>query len=167
MSKNKAIASRASEKRSNSTRDVDSRAHDTREAELRSNTMHDQFDMDYISPLDIPDSVKKDGYSYRWVNTSIKGEQNYRIDEMVAKGWTLVPVDRNPNVVYDPLGRNPLSSQYICYKDVVLMERPSIYSDRERQRLDDINRNKIKSLRGVSNDLGNISHSTTTSIDSF
>ena len=47
------------------------------------------------------------------------------------------------------------------------MERPSVYSDRERVRLDAINRNKIKSLRGVSNDVDNMSHTSTTSIDSF
>ena len=167
MTKNKVISSRESEQRSHNTRDSESRTSSTREADLRSHTMRNDYDMDYISPLDIPASVKKDGYSYRWVNTSIKGEENYRIDEMAAKGWTLVPVDRSPNIAFDPLGRNPLSKQYICYKDVVLMEIPSVYSDRERVRLDAINRNKIKSLRGVSNDVGNMSHTSTTSIDSF
>lgn len=139
----------------------------TRESETRAHNMRDDYDMDYHSPLDIPESVKKPGMSYRWVNTSIKGKENYRIDEMAARGWTLVPVDRNPGSAFDPLGRNPLSKQYICYKDVVLMERISYYSDRERERLDHLNRNRIKSLRGVSNDLGQMSHATTTSIDSF
>lgn len=150
-----------------SSRELPERSYTTRDAELRQNTMRDEYDMDYNSPLDIPDSVKKEGMAYRWVNTSIKGEENYRIDEMVNRGWTLVPVDRSPSQTYDPLGRNPLSKQYICYKDVVLMERPSIYSDRERARLDEINRNKIKSLRGVSNDVHNISHTTTTTVDTF
>lgn len=150
-----------------SSRDLGMRSTATRESELRSHTMHDEYDMDYCSPLDVPDSVKKEGMSYRWVNTSIKGEENYRIDEMVNKGWSLVSVDRSPQQRFDPLGRNPLSKQYICYKDVVLMERPSIYSDRERARLNEINRNKIKSLRGVSNDIHNISHTTTTTVDSF
>lgn len=139
----------------------------TRESELRSHEMRDDYDMDYVSPLRVPEGVKKDGYSYRWVNTGIKGEENYRIDEMASKGWVLVPVDRSPGITFDPLGRNPLSKQYICYKDVVLMERPSFYSDRDRARLDKINRDKIKSLRGVTNDVGNMSHTTTTSIDSF
>lgn len=167
MTKNKVISSRESEQRSHNTRDSETRMSSTRESDLRSHAMRDDYDMNYISPLDIPASVEKDGYSYRWVNTSIKGEENYRIDEMAAKGWTLVPVDRSPNIAFDPLGRNPLSKQYICYKDVVLMERPAVYSDRERARLDTINRNKIKSLRGVSNDVGNMSYTSTTSIDSF
>ena len=139
----------------------------TRESELRSHEMRDDYDMDYVSPLRVPEGVKKEDYSYRWVNTGIKGEENYRIDEMASKGWVLVPVDRSPGITFDPLGRNPLSKQYICYKDVVLMERPSVYSDRERARLDKINRDKIKSLRGVTNDVGNMSHTTTTPIDSF
>lgn len=139
----------------------------TRESELRSHEMRDEYDMDYVSPLRVPEGVKKDGFSYRWVNTGIKGEENYRIDEMASKGWALVPVDRGLGITFDPLGRNPLSKQYICYKDVVLMERPSIYSEREKSRLDKINRDKIKSLRGVTNDVGNMSHTTTTSIDSF
>ena len=139
----------------------------TRESELRSHEMRDDYDMDYVSPLRVPEGVKKDGFSYRWVNTGIKGEENYRIDEMASKGWALVPVDRSPGITFDPLGRNPLSKQYICYKDVVLMERPTVYSDRDKSRLDKINRDKIKSLRGVTNDVGNMSHTTTTSIDSF
>lgn len=151
----------------NSKMSKDDRVESTRESDLRSHQMRDEFDMDYINPLDVPSSVRKEGMSYRWVNTSIKGEENYRIDEMSAKGWTLVPVDRSPNITFDPLGRNPLAKQYICYKDVALMERPTIYSDRDRARLDLINRNKIKSLRGVSNDTGSMSHTTTTSIDSF
>lgn len=139
----------------------------TRESELRSHEMRDDHDMDYVSPLHVPEGVIKEDFSYRWVNTGIKGQENYRIEEMGSKGWLLVPVDRNPGITFDPLGRNPLSKQYICYKDVVLMERPSVYSDRERARLDKINRDKIKSLRGVTNDVGNMSHTTTTSIDSF
>lgn len=167
MKKDKVTSSRESEQRSHNTRDSETRAFATRESEQRSHAMRNDYSMDYISPLDVPDSIKKDGYSYRWVNISIKGEENYRIDDMAAKGWTLVPVDRNPNVAFDPLGRNPLSKQYVCYKDVVLMERPTVYSDRERERLDAFNRNRIKSLRGVSNDIGQMSHATTTSIDSF
>lgn len=137
----------------------------TRESELRTNEMRANYDMDYVSPLRIPDSIKKDGFTYRWVNTGIKGEENYRMDEMASKGWVLVKVDRNPGLTFDPLGRNPLSKEYICYKDVVLMERPTHFSDREKNQLHSINKNKINSLRGVSNDMGGFGK--TTSIDSF
>jgi hypothetical protein len=137
----------------------------TRTNQLRSNEMRDDYDMDYQSPLRIPDSIKKDGFTYRWVNTGIKGEEDYRMDEMAGKGWTLVPVDRAPQLTFDPLNRNPLSKQYICYKDVILMERPSVICDREKARMASINKNKIQALRGVNNDMGSFNRTTT--IDSF
>ena len=136
----------------------------TRASETRLHEMRDHYDMEYSSPLRVPDSLKKDGYVYRWVNTGIRGRETYRLDEMVSKGWALVPKDRSSGLCFDPLGRNPLSKQYICYKDVILMERPKTFSDRERQNLYKKNDDKIRSLRGVSNDIG---RPNTTLIDSF
>lgn len=133
----------------------------TRESEKRIHEMIPEYDMDYDSPLEVPPSIKKDGYSYKWVNTSIKGEANYNIDKKASRGWTLVPKDRAKGISFDPLNRNPLSKDYICYKDVVLMERPTIYCDKEREHYDKLNRNKINSLRHVSNDIGEFNKQTT------
>jgi hypothetical protein len=44
----------------------------TREGEQRIHDMIPEYEMDYESPLEIPNSLKKDGFSYRWVNISIK-----------------------------------------------------------------------------------------------
>ena len=126
----------------------------TREAETRTNDMREIYDTDYTSPLSIPPGVKKDGYAYRWVNTGIKGAESYRVEEMAARGWSIVPADRAPGFTFDPLDRNPMYKKFICYKDVVLMERPQVYSDKETERLHRLNDSKIKSLRGVSNDMG-------------
>lgn len=138
----------------------------TREAETRVHEMRDTYDMDYVSPLSIPPGVQKDGYSYRWVNTGIKGAESYRVEECASKRWTLVPADRAPNYCFDPLDRNPMYKKYICYKDVVLMECPEIFTKKATESLHRLNDNKIKSLRGVSNDMGSFSKPLN-SINSF
>lgn len=139
-----------------STREAENRAHDTRP----------EYDTDYTGPLTIPPGVKKDGYSYRFVNTGIKGAESYRVEEMAAKGWTLVPADRAPGFCFDPLNRNPTYKQYICYKDVILMERPEIYCKQSTETFNRFNDNRIKSLRGVSNDVGSFAKPLN-SINSF
>lgn len=136
----------------------------TRDSEARIHEERPEYSMDYLSPLDVPFGVKKEGYSYRWVNTGIKNEPNFRVEEMAAKGWTLVPNDRAPGRSFDPLGRNPLSNKYIAYKDVILMERPDIYCKRDTEAFNYKNANTIKSLRGVTMGNGN---GTVASINSF
>jgi len=138
----------------------------TRENETRIHEIRESYDMDYISPLSIPPGVKKEGYSYAFVRKEIKGQDDFRVEEMAAKGWTPVPADRAPNYSFDPLDRNPLSKKYICYKDVLLMERPDIFSKKETERFNEHNANKIKSLRGVSNDIGSFARPLN-SINSF
>jgi hypothetical protein len=139
---------------SRSTRDSETRIHEERQ----------EYSMGYTSPLSIPFGVEKEGYSYRWVNTGIKGEANFRVEEMAGKGWTLVPADRAPNRTFDPLGRNPFSGKYIAHKDVILMERPDIYSKKETEAFNRMNESKIKSLRGVTMGEGK---GTIASINSF
>jgi len=137
-----------------------------REMETRIHEERESYNMDYISPLSIPDGVKKDGYSYAFVRKDIRGQDDFRVEEMAAKGWTLVPAERAKGITFDPLERNPLSKKYICYKDVILMERPEIYSKQETARFNKLNADKLKSLRGVSNDIGSFSRSLP-SINSF
>jgi hypothetical protein len=138
----------------------------TRDSETRDNEMLLEYNMDYISPLSLPPGVAKEGYSYYWAAKDIRGEENYEVERLAAKGWTLVPTDRAPEYSFDPLKRNPLSSEYICYKDVILMERPEVFSKRETAAFNALNENKIKSLRGVSNDIGSFA-SPIRSINSF
>lgn len=137
-----------------------------REVEMRTHEMREVYDSEYTSPLSIPPGVKKDGYSYRWVNTGIKGAENHRVEEMASKGWTIVPAERAPGFCFDPLGRNPMYKQFICYKDVILMERPEVYCKQATDAFNKYNDNRIKSLRGVSNDIGSFSRPLN-SINSF
>lgn len=126
----------------------------TREAETRANEMLESYNMNQSSALDVPARIKKDGYSYAWVRKDLRGEMDGRVEEMAAKGWALVPADRAGTTSLDPLERNPLAKKYYCYKDLILMERPEEFSRRETEELNRFNENKIRSLRGVSNDIG-------------
>lgn len=141
-------------------------ARNTREVEIREHEMREIYDIDYMSPLSIPPGVKKDGYSYRWVNTEVRGMETRRVEECAARGWTCVPAERAPNYCFDPLDRNPLYKKFICYKDVVLMERPEIYCKKATENLHRLNDNKLKSLTGVSNDIGSFARPLN-SINSF
>lgn len=138
----------------------------SRESETRPNEMLDEYNMDYVSPLSLPPGVAKEGYSYYWASKGVRGEEDFEVERLAAKGWTLVPVDRAPAYSFDPLKRNPLSAEYICYKDVILMERPEVFSKRETAAFNELNANKIKSLRGVSNDIGSFARPLN-SINSF
>ncbi len=137
----------------------------SREIESREHETMDEYDMDYANPLSLPYGIAKEGFSYAWVNTNIKGVHNLRVEEMTRKRWVTVPADRNINVSLDPLGRNPLSTQFNTYKDLILMERPDHYSKRETQYQNHKTENQIKSLRGVGDDHGRSAPSH--SINSF
>lgn len=126
----------------------------SRESESRKNEMRQEYEMFYASPLSLPQGVAKEGFSYHWASRSTRGEENYEVERLAREGWTLVPADRAPDRCSDPLKRNPLAEQYICHKDVILMERPTILSERKTAALHALNENRIRSLRGVSNDIG-------------
>jgi hypothetical protein len=138
----------------------------TRESETRANEIMESYNINQTSALDVPTSVKKEGYSYAWVRSNLRGEMDGRVEEMAAKGWELVSADRAKNAALDPLDRNPLAKKFYCYKDLILMERPEEFSRRETEALNRFNENKIRSLRGVSNDIGSFA-SPTKSINSF
>lgn len=125
-----------------------------------------QFRMNYLSPLEIPAAVKKDGYSYAWIRKSIRDEDDFRVEQMASRGWTPVPSSRAPGFSLDPLDRNPLAKNFICYKDLLLMERPSVYSQREEEAFHRMNHHRLTSLRGVVDDLRDL-HKPLPGIHSF
>ncbi len=120
----------------------------TRAAESRVNEMITQYNMEYVSPLDLPPGVAKEGYTYYWANR----EEGYQVESLAAQGWQLVPSDRAPAYAIDPLKRNPMLTQYFCYKDVILMEIPTIFCQRGAQRFNNHNERVMRSLQGVEND---------------
>ncbi len=140
----------------------------TRESEKRIHEMLPPHAMEYSHPMEaIVERVKKPGYRYRWARREICGEADYDVEAGINNGWVLVPADRLPGGLnLDPLNRNPIAKQFICYKDVILTERPEEFSIREEQALNALNENKIRSLRGVSNDIGSFATPVKT-INSF
>ena len=139
----------------------------SREMESRDNQLHVNYNMDYVSPLSLPPGVAKEGYSYYWCPKDTKGMENYEVERLAAQGWSLVPVDRAPSYCVDPLKRNPLSTQYICYKDVILMERPEIFSKQATERFNALNENRLRSLRHVQDDRGDARAGGSRVINSF
>lgn len=140
----------------------------TRESEKRIHEALPSHRMEYSHPMEaIVEAVRKPGYRYRWARREICGEADYDVEASINKGWVLVPIDRLPGGLnLDPLNRNPIAKQFICYKDVILMERPEEFSIREERALNEFNENKIRSLRGVSNDTG-FSSTPVKTINSF
>ncbi len=133
----------------------------TRVAETRDHEMLTQYDMEYKSALDVPDRLKLDGYSYKWVLRSAANQPTHDVETASAQGWTLVPADRDVRTSSrDPLKRDPTASEYVCVKDVILMERPSIFSKRELSALNDKNDFVMRSLQGVSTDYLNDTNSS-------
>jgi hypothetical protein len=138
----------------------------SRKRSMRREEMRPQIHMDYLSPLEIPHSMRKEGYSYAWIRKSIRGEDDFRVEQMAARGWTPVPSSRCPALSFDPLDRNPLSKNFICYKDLLLMERPSVHSQREEEAFHRMNHHRLNSLRGVADDLRDL-HKPLPGIHSF
>ncbi len=118
----------------------------------RDDDTREEFVMNYSSPLAIVDRFKEDGMDYRWARRSTQGQDDFRIEELSLQGWTPVPASKAPKFTADPLNRNPLSKEFITYKDTLLMQRPSKYSNYEREQLKLKNRDQIRNLRGVSDD---------------
>jgi hypothetical protein len=120
----------------------------TRLAESRSNEMLKQYNMEYISPLDMPPGVARDGYRNAWANKEVP----HQIENMVRQGWQIVPSDRAPSYIVDPMKRNENMSSYIWYMDVMLMEIPDYLAQKaaayKQARAD----NALSGLEGVTTD---------------
>jgi hypothetical protein len=126
----------------------------SRESETRNHEMLDIYDIDYANPLSIPPEARREGYDFHWTRASNGGDMDYRVQELLNNYWTPVPPERLGKANLDVFDTNPLSKKVQSYKDVILLERPSEYSKRQHKKLAEFNDNRIKSLRGVSNDMG-------------
>ncbi len=121
----------------------------TRLAESRTNEMLKQYNMGYVSPLDLPPGVAREGYRYCWMNREIPHE----VETMARQGWELVPSDRCSVYSVDPLKRNENMNSYIWYKDVILMEIPEILAQKASAYVQAKTDHAVNSLPGVANDM--------------
>jgi hypothetical protein len=142
-----------------SIREIESReneAYSTRESESRNFDKVVEYSMEWKGMLEIPPGVEKEGFSYYWATRSIRGADYYEVEKLARRGWTLVPSDRAPSYIFDPLGRNPYCGKYIATEDMALMERPTKYLEMERAALHREIDERYLSCRGVSDTYGNI-----------
>lgn len=124
----------------------------SRDNEARINDSLENYSMEFQSGFYVPEHVKRDGYSYKWVRKEVRGQHDNRLEQMASQGWVPVPADRGGSELnLDPLDRNPLSKKFYTNNDLIFMERPSVYCKREKRELHELNNSRLK-LKGVTND---------------
>ncbi len=128
------------------------KARTTRDEEIRNNEILENWNPNPIAIFDLPPGVYKEDYDFHWARLRIRGERDNRVEELVSRGWKLVPGSRSPNRYIDPLSEDSLSKDFIIKNDTILMERPSIYSKREQEYYNKLNEQKTRSLPGMSRD---------------
>ncbi len=121
----------------------------TREEEQRSHQVREGYSMTFVSPVDLPPGVYKDGFVFAYVNLAIRGQDTSNYENALRKGWQLVPASRCINKRVDPLGRNPFSKDWIVTTDLILMERPKHLSEEADRKFYEQCYSRIKGLRGV------------------
>lgn len=120
----------------------------TRLAESRQNEMLKQYNMEYISPLDMPHGVARDGFRYCWANK----DAPHQVEMMCRQGWEVVSSDRAPSYALDPLKRNENYNAFFWWGDAILMEIPEILHQRMRAHNQAMADAPIRSLQGVYTD---------------
>ena len=108
----------------------DTRATQTRDANIRKHLRMEYQDALYIPPEDVPPDVE-----YRWVRESVLGRPDIsRLSFMKQKGWDTVPIARHPDRMIDLVSEHTPShlKGSIYHQGLVLCERLKVYCDLER-----------------------------------
>jgi hypothetical protein len=71
---------------------------------------------------DIPEYIKRPGFTCYWERHSIKGKPDEALDHALSLGWKPVPKERWTGNEYDILKRNPLSDKFVLAGDLILLE---------------------------------------------
>lgn len=121
----------------------------TRETETREHEMRPSPELSNINLRTLPRGVQKDGYEYWWTR-AIEGDSC--LSEKLSKGWSIVPTERAQSDSYiHPFEMNSERKKCIWRQDTILMERPSIYSQYEK---DIQNRQGVTSTREIKGYVG-------------
>lgn len=102
--------------------------------------------MEYRSPLDIPQELRKDGFEQHWATMSIRGKDNFDVEEKARQGFRMISTDHCPQFAVDPLGRNELGNKFYTCKGQVLMEREKEIGERKRARDNQIATDKVRAI---------------------
>lgn len=119
----------------------DTRAAETRDANIRRNLRMEYSDSLYIDPQDVPPDVE-----YRWVRESVMGKPDMaRMSVMKKKGWDPVPSSRHPERMIDVNATHLPSHLKGCiyHEGLVLCERLKVYCDIER---DNVNKEIYRTM---------------------
>lgn len=124
----------------------ESRAFETRDAQIRKN-----FTMDWMSELHFDQCEIPEGMEYYWVRDTIYDDPcKSRIVEMKRRGWSPVPADRHPDrVVGSVPWRTDPKAGFIYHRGLVLCERPKEYGDIERKNYHDVSIRNLNSIPGT------------------
>jgi hypothetical protein len=102
-------------------------------------------------PYFVPPTLRRPGYVYRYVRKDVRGYNDYNIERAMRDGWKPVPGDRGGAKAHDQFGLNPHAEKFFTVFDGILMERPEIFSARQKEELYDTNEKRMRSLTGVVN----------------
>lgn len=132
------------------------RMQETRDFDTRDNHLRAIMDMDFANPMHIPRELIPEGIEYYWARVSFAGQDDHgRLIELRRRGWTVVPADRHPELVFtDPLQRNTHMNGYIHHKGAILVERRKELCDAERRMINERNYKDQHSMPGTENYMG-------------
>jgi hypothetical protein len=123
----------------------------TRMGESRANQMLKQYNMEYVSPLDLPVGVAREGFVYCWANK----DASHQVESLIRQGWEVVSSDRAPGHAIDPFKKYENMNSYFWYKDAILMEISEVLASRIRNYNQSLADNAMASVQGhVSTDTG-------------
>ncbi len=137
----------------------------TRDDETRDKELLEEWDFELSNPFDLPPGVWREGFDFHYARRDVKGQTDYRIEDLMRRGWKLVPASRAVNTYVDPLSQNSYSKDFINKRDTILMERPTVYAKREQDALKKSIVDRTRALPGVERDTATFS--TRNSISSF
>jgi hypothetical protein len=122
---------------SRKSRGFETRDHDTQDK-------RPTYKMDYSLSTDVPEYLKRPGFSYMWERHSLRGEIDNALDNALSRGWKPVPRERWKGTDFDILKRNPLSAQYILAGDVILLEIETEILEQQRLHEQDLSLSKLE-----------------------
>lgn len=129
---------------------------ESRDLELNENHKRAVMNMSYADPLHVPSEIIPHGWEYRWVREScLDKPDNKRMVDAKRKGWTPVPSNRHPDMVYeDFFGRLEHMKPYIYHAGLILCERPAELGRLEQKRAEEHNYQVMTSMPGTDNFMG-------------
>lgn len=105
------------------------------------------YEMNFENPFHIHPEIIPYGFEYRWACTHIRGEETpERVASLRRQGWDFVPRHRHPELCDDthsPIGDSDWRKNYIHKAGQVLMDKPKVFCDEDREKLRNHNKAQL------------------------